>query len=58
MKYSKILETNIDTVMIQNHPAEKEPLLGKDSRKQKGESMGNTGTLPVDMEILRYIVCM
>lgn len=58
VRYSKIVETDIDKIMIQNDPAEKEPLLEKDSRKQKGESMWNIGTFPVDVEIIGYIVCM
>lgn len=57
-RYSKIVETDIDTIMIQSDPAEKEPVLGRGSRKQKGESMCNTGTLPVDVENIGYTVCM
>lgn len=56
VRYSKIVETDLEMIMIQNEPAEKEPLLGKDSRKQKGESMWNIWTLPVDVEIIGYIV--
>lgn len=58
VKYSRIVETDIDMIMIQNDPTEKEPVLGKDSRKQKGESMCNIETLPVDVEIIGYIVCI
>ena len=45
-------------IMIQNDPAEKEPVLGKDSRKQKGESICNIGTPAVDVEIIGYTVCL
>ena len=58
VRYSKIVETDIDMIMIQNDPAGKEPVLGKDSRKQKGESMCNIGTFPVDVVIIGHIVCM
>lgn len=37
--YYKIVKTDIDMIMIQSDPEEKEPLLGKDFRKQKGESV-------------------
>lgn len=53
VRYSKIVETDMDMIMIQNVPAEKEPVLGKVSRKQKGESTCNIGTRPVDVEIIK-----